>query len=761
MTILEIPEKICSEKAEFILSLPPPKLVEMLWVDDDNKTNKGEKWNTKEIYIQQALTYLKMQLDNACFLKIKYNYSAKMRNNGRLYANMGLQGLKKNLRGFLCRDFYIDYDMENCHVKILRYILLKYVFKNDVAKFKETFNFIFHYSKNQELRQDILQQAECSKRDILEMMNNPNNWEQDNHIAQKIDDEFKEIQNLFWYNCPAELMEKYSNFKNPNVKNKKGSWLNRLLTIYENKIVTKVYKYYEEKYPDENRCSSIIFDGVHINHNIGDQVPVLNELTKEYGTTWAKKTFDNSIEDSPEWLGRNDLPPYESFEYSFIRDKFEENHFMIENPLTFVKERMIKNKNFVSTYNQTDFKTIIKPIQYEKRTKKGFEKVGIFEKWVTDPERRSYFKLDFIPVLGQEDETTYNTFHGFDYHDYENRGFTYTDRLINIFRKQTLILTNYDVEAAEWIIKFFADLLQNPTRLPGVALVLKSGQGYGKDTLIDTISKLLGKEYMCRTANPEEIFGQFNSGLKDKIFLQLNELEGKDGFANKEKFKNLITENNTQINEKNMKRYTQSNFLRIIVASNNSTPIEIAIDDRRFVVCKAALEKPSQEHFNKYHACLEDDDCLFSLYKYLMEYDLKDIKPKDCRPLTIAYEDVKSNATHPFYYWLYETLNNFTDEFESHEYKTNKKNGDVLVTGDTLFQHYKEHMTMTEQDMRNFTQHRAMKDMLVRFNVYNKKYQFNGSRVRYYSFNVKVLIKYLEKQGFGDSGEVLNEDDYY
>ena len=761
MPVLKIPEKISNEAAEFILSLDERKRVQMLWTDNDNNTNKGEKWDTKEVYIKQVLTYLKLQLENACFLNVEYNYSSKMRNNGRVYAKMGLQGCKKNLRGFLCRHFYIDYDMENCHVKILRHILLKYVFKNDVAKFKKTFSLIYHYSLNQETRQDILTQAECGKTDILNMMNNPNNWEEDNHIAQKIDDEFKEVQNLFWFNCPDELMGKYSNFKNPNVKNKKGSWLNRLLTIFENEIIQKVYKYYQEKYPDENRCSSLIFDGVHISHNIGNQVPVLNEITKQYGCTWAKKDFDNSIEDSEEWLSRNDLPPYESFEYTFIRDKFQENHFMIENPLTFVKERTIKNKKHVTTYNQTDFKTIIKPIKYEKRTKTGFEKVGIFDKWLDDPERKSYFKLDFIPVIGQEDKTTFNTFQGFDYHNYENRDFTYTDRLINIFRKQTLILSNYDVEAAEWIIKFFADLLQNPTRLPAVALVLKSGQGYGKDTLIDTISKLLGQEYMCRTANPEEIFGQFNSGLKNKIFLQLNELEGKDGFANKEKFKNLITENTTQINEKNMKRYTQSNFLRIIVASNNSTPIEIPIDDRRFVVCKAALEKPSQEYFNTFHECLEDDDCLFSLYKYLMEYDLKDIKPKDCRPITIAYEDVKENATHPFYYWLYDALDNFTDEFQDHEYKTNKRNGDVLVMGDILFQHYREHMTTTEQDMRNFTQRRTMKDMLSRFNIHNKKYQENGSRVRYYSFNVKVILKYLEKQGFDDDGEVLNEDDYY
>ena len=156
MPVLKIPEKICNEAAEFILSLDERKRVEMLWTDDDHKTNKGEKWVTKEIYIQQVLTYLKLQLDNACFLEVEYNYSNKMRNNGRVYAKMGLQGCKKNLRGFLCRHFYIDYDMENCHVKILRHILLKYVFKNDVAKFKKTFNLIYHYSLNQETRQDIL-----------------------------------------------------------------------------------------------------------------------------------------------------------------------------------------------------------------------------------------------------------------------------------------------------------------------------------------------------------------------------------------------------------------------------------------------------------------------------------------------------------------------------------------------------------------------------------------------------------------------------
>jgi hypothetical protein len=47
---------------------------------------------------------------------------AKDKTNGRLFASTGLQNIHRDIRGLLCRDTCIDYDMRNCHPTILLHL---------------------------------------------------------------------------------------------------------------------------------------------------------------------------------------------------------------------------------------------------------------------------------------------------------------------------------------------------------------------------------------------------------------------------------------------------------------------------------------------------------------------------------------------------------------------------------------------------------------------------------------------------------------
>jgi hypothetical protein len=62
-------------------------------------------------------------------------------------------------------------------------------------------------------------------------------------------------------------------------------------------------------------------------------------------------------------------------------------------------------------------------------------------------------------------------------------------------------------------------------------IVLCGPQGTGKDTLFDFMQAIFGvaNKYVTRTAKQDEVFGQFNSALKHKPIVQLNEATGKDG----------------------------------------------------------------------------------------------------------------------------------------------------------------------------------------------------------------------------------------
>ena len=97
-------------------------------------------------------------------------------------------------------------------------------------------------------------------------------------------------------------------------------------------------------------------------------------------------------------------------------------------------------------------------------------------------------------------------------------------------------MTDFDKPSVDYINKYIAHIIQYAHINPESCLLFKSNQGFGKDLLINYIEKMIGVKYVCRTEDVDDIFGKFNSVIKDKILLQFNELEGKDGIMIKEIF---------------------------------------------------------------------------------------------------------------------------------------------------------------------------------------------------------------------------------
>jgi hypothetical protein len=758
-----IKEKINEHRAKFILSLSPKEFITLVW-SDEKDNNNGEDFMDKATYLKNVKWYLSKQLANECELLINYNYSKEMRKDGRLFAQeFSLQGMKKNLRSFLTSNddgerYYYDYDMVNAHPSILACMLLDSGVVDDDDDFKNQYPCLFAYTRSSVERKKFLEMAECSKKDILTMMNSPNPKEIFTELAQDINSEFKRIQKIF-YNSTPDLFSKFEVFKGETKKNKCGKFLNKLLCITENSILNKVMRHYQENYKFQDTISTIMFDGLYISASLDDQLETLNQLTDECGIEWDIKPPCDDIQNTDIYKNRNAdiVSSYESRAYSSVKMRFEKNHFMIEHPVMFANETTVRGVSTVNIYNQSDFKVLTKRIKFY--NKKTDSDVGIFETWSGDPECRHYKQLDFIPTLNTNKEI-YNTFQGFHYAD--KKPFTYTTDLIDLFRSTISTLVDHKEECIDYCFKYFAHLFQKPDERPNVAIVWKSGQGYGKDTILDCIAKIMGNDYLYRTPKPDDIFGTFNAALKNKLLVQLNELEGKDGFANKDKLKSLITENITNINEKNMKQYDQSNYVRVIICTNRLNSVEIPSDDRRFVVFEADRRKPSSAHFTKMHGLLSNDDAVYSLYKYLMDYDIGDVELKWCRPITTAYKNMRENNTHPFHIWLKDTL----DTYKMHEdeggipHKTHKKTGQVLITPDALYDRYCEHMVNTNQEMYNFNKKKMMKDLLTALKVNHRKTKLNGSCIFAYWFDIPQTIEFLNDIVKEDELEEYDDDDF-
>ena len=102
--------------------------------------------------------------------------------------------------------------------------------------------------------------------------------------------------------------------------------------------------------------------------------------------------------------------------------------------------------------------------------------------WLKYPKNRTYDKIDFLPTQ-EAPPNVYNTFKGFE----GSRGIKYevnvNDSLITKYI--TEVIANNNPEVFKYIINFLPNLLQHPQDKANTALIIKSVEGAGKDTIFN------------------------------------------------------------------------------------------------------------------------------------------------------------------------------------------------------------------------------------------------------------------------------------
>lgn len=240
----------------------------------------------------------------------------------------------------------------------------------------------------------------------------------------------------------------------------------------------------------------------------------------------------------------------------------------------------------------------------------------------------------------------------------------------------------------------------------------------------------------------------------------MNELEGKDGFSKKEKIKNLITEEVTNINEKKITAYPQNNCLRIFIMSNNISPLEIPHDDRRFVVFKAHFQKPNKDYFKQLVDLKNNNDDIKTLYEYLKNYKIK-LNLREDRPLTTAYKEMQENCTNPIYNYLNELFirNNINEYYEEEEYKTHKKSGNILIKANDFYQNYKNYLLSQELEFIK-TNFKLVKSLLADIEINKRQIKINKENGDYYVFNKDKIKEHLKHMDLEEDILEYNDDDF-
>ena len=738
-------ERINVERAKYLMSISDDKMKEII-KRDENDWNGENIYSNLDNYIKNLRKWLKKginEMNSKGFIETKYKSSKALVSVGREYVvGFGIQKLVREIKGFLCDGLVQDIDIINSAPSTLLNIMKKHFPEVETP-------FLSKYVSD---RESFFKDG-IKKQDVIIALNTNKKSTSSNRLFRKLDNEFKIIQKLIWnqYEKKVSLPDVVISKKNTMKQNKEGKYLNLILTIKENEILQKAVNILGDK------IETKIFDGFHIkfDENNINIINMLNTLTEEDGIKWTIKEFDKSVkQDEGVDIDYLNIPTYKE-----CKRNFEESHFMIENPIIYGRIYSVNGHEKYQFYKKESFRELCNPIVFYD-PEDGREK-EFFIQWLKDPNRRSYKEVGFIPSKNSNPEI-FNSFKGFNFEKLEDyQPEEKDDEIIETYLNHLSLLTNHDKKSIDYLNKYIAHLIQKPEQKPRVAVMLKSKEGFGKDTLITMIENLINKRHIFTTAEIEDVFGTYNIGLRDKLVLVLNEVEGKHGFSNKEKLKNIITENSTIIREKFVSQYDQINYLRLFILSNNINPVEISQTDRRYVVFKAHHKKPLKSYFDKLHNMIDDDESMNKLFQYLSNVDISDFKPDNDRPKTDAYLSMKEHNINPIYKFLniHFIKGNINEWFAEGVIRKNKKNHCYYVKSNDFFNSYRQYLENLELDFLKINS-KTIKAILGDIGIKKKSVRIEGCPNDYYVVNPEDLSEQLKDMNLDDDIEEFDDDDF-
>lgn len=281
----------------------------------------------------------------------------------------------------------------------------------------------------------------------------------------------------------------------------------------------------------------------------------------------------------------------------------------------------------------------------------GKRAVPITEEWMRWGGRRMYDGIVFMPEQ-KAPKRFYNLWRGFSV--VEN---TDPDSLpalahhsLEMFLEHALEnICQNDVELFNWLMGYFAHVIQRPWEKPLTALVFRGSKGVGKNALVKTIGALLGRSYLV-TSKKRYLVGNFNSHLENLLMLVLDEAFWSGDKETEGVLKDLITGGEHVIERKGQEPYGVENRTRVVVIGNEDWVVPASNDERRFAVFEVGKGRKQDK---KFFAAMEEGMELGGaqlLLAHLRKIDLTTIDINEA-PKTKALLEQKFASFDPVFQW--------------------------------------------------------------------------------------------------------------
>ena len=357
------------------------------------------------------------------------------------------------------------------------------------------------------------------------------------------------------------------------------------------------------------------------------------------------------------------------------------------------------------------------------------QKCNFAKVWVTDPDIKTYSKVVFDPL--NSDNKALNLFSAY-------CQFKTDCKVVNIDKafEHYKSLCGYDNACFEYLMNYFAHIVQKPYERVNTAVVMYGSEGIGKNIGVGFIGNIIGKQYWGESSSPEDLFGKFGKGMLNRIIFVYDEGEKKDTKAYMNRLKTLVSCDKLRVEPKGKDAYEVDNYCRLFFPTNEREPFPITKGARRWFYCKGSdkyIDLPADKranHFDELAKWFNDNDVQYSFYQYLKNRDISkwnaNVVPQSeglkqateiplilrCFTETILKKDTKAYKPN-------ELLETIIEYCKQNNYSYNAYNPTVLGTH---LQEYIEKGCVIKKRVASGFLYTFDKE---KFNQYLKRYNFN------------------------------------
>ncbi|KAI9091430.1 hypothetical protein DFS34DRAFT_670029 [Phlyctochytrium arcticum] len=618
---------------------------------------------------------------------VEYTYSKySINESGRLFCRngLGLQSFPRDVRAYLCQEYYDDIDQVNSMPTIMAQTLEQADII--VPEFKE-------YVED---RDKILIEEKQSKKGVLSILLSAN--------SKPTSVRFRKIHSALYRGLIPTLQEGESfwsqlwkhlkTIRQKSIKdNLEGAFLSIVMQTCENQSLKKMLDFFanEKLSPDV-----LIFDGVQVRKN--PMNPITEQLLErcqkyvEDTTHLSIKLAIKPMKVSDEFYTKHHLNAKYTSPKDIDDDEDSEEEEEPDNaiyPIPRNEEFSVQKLNEISengkkpklavsylnnflakiTHESTVFYCwrdspsepwlfrskypIMQALSHlrmyeEKKTPKGKKYVAssqIFHFWDNCDSILTFKNIVMKPsYVGDQPFKELNLFRGFKAKQLLQYDKDKIQPLLNHIKD---VLNGGIDEHFNYNIDWLASIVQFPGEKNRTALISYGEQGTGKNMPYEFFSeKVIGRDHYLYLNNLDDLTGQFTSLSTAKTFVLGDEISFAGGYRTNSIIKSKVTQAWQKLEKKGVDPVMIDDYMNLAFLSNHDDCMRIEDTDRRYYVKRtSSIHRNDHKYFSKLAATLTDDTANH-FFTYLMQRDLSSFNVRNI-PETEEKQDMKIWAKTP------------------------------------------------------------------------------------------------------------------